>query len=102
MEAKLSSMALNSDTKGADDAVIKKRIALFEKLQKEQSQALQAKGGEPIKITMPDGAVRDGKKWLTSPMDIAREIHQGLANSALIAEGTGRWRAVGHDKAVGG
>lgn len=35
---------------------------------------------------MPDGAVRDGKKWLTSPMDIAREIHQGLANSALIAE----------------
>jgi threonyl-tRNA synthetase len=86
MEAKLSSMALNSDTKGADDAVIKKRIALFEKLQKEQSQALQAKGGEPIKITMPDGAVRDGKKWLTSPMDIAREIHQGLANSALIAE----------------
>lgn len=35
---------------------------------------------------MPDGAVRDGKKWITSPMDVAREISQGLANSALIAE----------------
>ena len=35
---------------------------------------------------MPDGAFRDGKKWITSPMDVAREIHQGLAKSALIAE----------------
>lgn len=35
---------------------------------------------------MPDGAVREGKKWLTSPMDIAKEISQGLANNALIAE----------------
>jgi threonyl-tRNA synthetase len=35
---------------------------------------------------MPDGAVREGKRWLTSPMDIAKEIHSGLAKSALIAE----------------
>lgn len=41
---------------------------------------------------MPDGAVREGKKWLTSPMDIAKEISQGLANNALIAEvSCGTW-----------
>lgn len=49
MDEKMSSMTLNIHTKGMADAVIQKRIALFEKLQKEQSEALQAKGGEPIK-----------------------------------------------------
>lgn len=49
MEGQLSSMTLNIDTKGMADAVIKKRIALFEAAQKEQVAALQAKGGEPIK-----------------------------------------------------
>lgn len=58
MEEKMSSMALNIDTKGMTDAVIKKRIALFEKLQKEQSEAFQAKGGEPIKWV-----VREGLRW---------------------------------------
>ncbi|XP_024357785.1 threonine--tRNA ligase, mitochondrial 1 isoform X1 [Physcomitrium patens] len=91
MEEKMSSMALSSpaDVKGMADTVIKKRVELFEKLQKEQAEAFRAKGGDPIKITMPDGAVRDGKKWITSPMDVAREISQGLANSALIAEVNG-------------
>jgi threonyl-tRNA synthetase len=35
---------------------------------------------------MPDGAVKEGKKWLTSPMDVAKEISKGLATNALIAE----------------
>ena len=39
------------------------------------------------RITVSDGdVIRDGKKWLTSPMDVAREISQGRAGDALIAE----------------
>lgn len=47
----MSSMALSSpaDVKGMADTVIKKRVELFEKLQKEQAEAFRAKGGDPIK-----------------------------------------------------
>lgn len=38
------------------------------------------------RITLKDGAVKEGKKWLTSPMDVAREISVGLAASCLIAQ----------------
>ncbi|KAH9533612.1 hypothetical protein CY35_18G061400 [Sphagnum magellanicum] len=66
--------------------ILEKRIALFERIQAMQRDEILAKGGEPIKITMPDGAVKEGKKWLTSPMDVAKEISKGLAMNALIAE----------------
>jgi threonyl-tRNA synthetase len=35
---------------------------------------------------LPDGAVKEGKKWITTPMDIAKEISSGLAASCLIAQ----------------
>lgn len=35
---------------------------------------------------MPDGTVKEGKKWISSPMDIAKEISSGLAASVLIAQ----------------
>lgn len=38
------------------------------------------------RIKLPDGTIKEGKKWLTSPMDIAKEISVGLAASALIAQ----------------
>ncbi|XP_020082672.1 threonine--tRNA ligase, mitochondrial 1-like isoform X3 [Ananas comosus] len=68
------------------DAVIQKRIRLFEAIQAKQAAERQSIGGDPIKITLPDGAVKEGKKWITSPMDIAKEISSGLAASALIAQ----------------
>ena len=37
------------------------------------------------RITLPDGTVKEGRKWETTPMDIAGEISKGLANSALIS-----------------
>lgn len=62
-----------------------KRIRMFERLQKEQAEQRVAKGGDPIKITLPDKTTKDGKRWLTTPADVAREISAGLANNALIA-----------------
>ncbi|KAK0549109.1 threonyl-tRNA synthetase [Tilletia horrida] len=64
------------------------RIAMFEKLKAEQDEhaASQAKLNTPIKITMPDGSVRDGVAWQTSPMDIARSISKSLAERICIAK----------------
>lgn len=38
---------------------------------------------------MPDGTVKEGKRWLSSPTDIAREISKGLATNALISQVNG-------------
>ena len=39
-----------------------------------------------FRVTLPDGAIKEGKKWITTPMDIAKEISSGLAASCLIAQ----------------
>lgn len=38
---------------------------------------------------MPDGKVKEGTKWKTSPFDIAKEISKSLASNALIAKVNG-------------
>ncbi|KAL9940099.1 hypothetical protein V8E36_000804 [Tilletia maclaganii] len=64
------------------------RIAIFEKLKAEQDAhaAEQAKLNTPIKITMPDGSVREGVAWQTSPMDIARSISKSLSERICISK----------------
>lgn len=44
---------------------------------------------QPIKIKLPDGNIKEGKRWISSPMDIAKEISKGLADKALIAQVNG-------------
>ncbi|GBG71621.1 hypothetical protein CBR_g9037 [Chara braunii] len=65
------------------------RIVMFERIQREQAEKRQKEGGQPIKVTMPDGAVKEAQKYLTTPMDIARAISKGLADNALIAKVNG-------------
>ncbi|XP_012092067.1 threonine--tRNA ligase, mitochondrial 1 [Jatropha curcas] len=67
-------------------AVIDKRIKLFESIKSQQLASLQSLNHDTIKITLPDGTVKEGKKWLSSPMDIAKEISKSLAANALIAQ----------------
>ncbi|MFS8029484.1 putative threonine--tRNA ligase [Helianthus anomalus] len=73
-----------------DDAylqsVIPKRIQMFESIKTEQIAHLKSISGDPIKITLPDGTVKEGKKWETTPFDIAKEIGKGLASNALISQ----------------
>uniref|UniRef100_A0A0E0LTF6 threonine--tRNA ligase n=1 Tax=Oryza punctata TaxID=4537 RepID=A0A0E0LTF6_ORYPU len=71
------------------EAVTQKRIRQFEEIQARQAVERLNIGGEPIRITLPDGAIKDGKKWISTPMDIAKEISSGLANSCLIAQVNG-------------
>ncbi|XP_065860987.1 threonine--tRNA ligase, mitochondrial 1 [Euphorbia lathyris] len=66
--------------------VIDKRIKLFESIKAQQLSRFESLDHDLIKITLPDGTVKEGKKWLSSPVDIAREISKSLAANALIAQ----------------
>lgn len=89
----LHSGELNSKVNHKDsaylDSIIQKRIHLFQSIQAQQVDNLQKIGGDPIRITLPDGTVKDGKKWLTSPLHIAKDISTGLAANALISQVNG-------------
>lgn len=41
---------------------------------------------EPIKVTMPDGSVKEGTSFDTTPMDIAKGISNSLAQKAVISK----------------
>lgn len=69
--------------------VLQKRINMFTQIQTQQAQRFQQIGGDPLQITLPDGKLKEGKKWITTPMDIAKEISSGLASSSLIAQVNG-------------
>ncbi|KAJ0647532.1 putative threonine--tRNA ligase [Helianthus annuus] len=69
-------------------SVIPKRIQLFESYKAEQIAHLRSISGDPIKVTLPDhdGIVKEGKKWETTPLDIAKELPNRLASKALISQ----------------
>ena len=43
----------------------------------------------PIKVTLSDGKVIDGKAWETTPYDVAGQISKGLADNAVITKVNG-------------
>ncbi|KAF8988202.1 threonyl-tRNA synthetase [Podila verticillata] len=62
------------------------RIAMFDELKKKSDAADAAQPRVPITITMPDGSVREGTAWETSPMDIAKSIAKSLSERVVIAK----------------
>lgn len=67
---------------------IAKRIAVYDRVmatQQAQIAALAAKQ-TAIQITLPDGAVKEGIAWQTTPLDIALAISQGLADQVVVAK----------------
>ncbi|XP_041012185.1 threonine--tRNA ligase, mitochondrial 1-like [Juglans microcarpa x Juglans regia] len=69
--------------------VIPKRIQLFQSIQSRQLAQRESLPADPIKITLLDGTVKEGKKWVTSPMDVTKEISKSLAANALISQVNG-------------
>lgn len=65
---------------------INHRLEVWEKLHKKYSDTLASKPRKDIKIELPDGTVKDGKAFETSPMDIAMSISKSLAESAVVAK----------------
>lgn len=65
------------------------RISLFEKLKSEQESETASKERKQITVTLPDGANKIGTSWETTPMSVALEISQGLADRTIIAKVNG-------------
>jgi threonyl-tRNA synthetase len=83
---------------------IDQRIRLFERLRAEHDAFVRgvcvfsvvcgvvdvwrfvAQPRDPITITLPDGSERQGTRWETSPLDVAKEISKSRSERAVIAK----------------
>jgi threonyl-tRNA synthetase len=65
---------------------IQHRIDVWERLIKKHKEGLAKKEKKAIKIELPDGTLKDGKAWETTPLDIAMGISKGLADSVVVAK----------------
>jgi threonyl-tRNA synthetase len=70
---------------------VQHRLQVWEEIKKSQ-EAVNAEQKKPIKITLPDGSVKDGVAFETSPFDIARAISKSLAESCVAAKVNGEIR----------
>lgn len=61
------------------------RLELFDRLKAKQDQEIASKPRDPIKITMPDGSVKEGTAWETTPGDIAKGISNSLYKRTVVA-----------------
>lgn len=65
---------------------LESRQKLWDTLKKEYDDWVAAQDRTPIKVTLPDGKVVEGKAWETTPYEVAKGISQGLADSTVIAK----------------
>ncbi|KAI8093471.1 uncharacterized protein BX664DRAFT_108230 [Halteromyces radiatus] len=65
------------------------RIDMFDRLKAEYDESIKNKPRVPINITLPDGTVKEGISWETSPMSIALGISKSLAERTVIAKVNG-------------
>lgn len=89
MATDVSAVAVEMEREASALAVQANRVALFEEIQARHALDVLKIGGDPIRVTLPDGAVKVGKKWISTPMDIAKMISPQLAASCLIARVNG-------------
>ena len=65
---------------------LSERLALWDRLKKEQDDKIAAQVPEPIVITLPDGKQVDGESWRTTPYEVACGISKGLADNTVISK----------------
>jgi hypothetical protein len=70
----------------ADPAWLRDRAAVYDEVIAQQAARLASKPAERIDITLPDGTVKEGVSWRTTPMQIAEGISKGLAGSVVVAK----------------
>jgi len=66
-------------------AFIQERLDLFDRLYKEQQEELASRPHDDILITMPDGSVKAGKAYETTPAQIAKGISGSLLKRTVVA-----------------
>ncbi|KAI9362662.1 hypothetical protein BD770DRAFT_359456 [Pilaira anomala] len=62
------------------------RIDMFDKLKAAADAEIANKPREPIKVTLPDGSVKEGTSWETTPLSIALGIAKSLAERTVISK----------------
>jgi hypothetical protein len=70
----------------ANPDYIKARQEVWDEVWAEQQAAYASFPREEIKVTMPDGNVKEGKSFETTPLDIAKKISNQLAKKVLVAK----------------
>jgi len=65
---------------------IEERLSKFAHLYAKQTELLAAHPRKPIKITLPDGAVKEGTSWETTPLQIAQGISKKFADDCVVAK----------------
>ncbi|MEQ2191971.1 Threonine--tRNA ligase 1, cytoplasmic, partial [Xenoophorus captivus] len=70
---------------------VPERLGLYEELKKESDALLVKKAAEskPIIVELTDGQKVPGKSWVTTPYQLACDISQSLADSAVISRVNG-------------
>lgn len=64
---------------------IQDRIEIFDRLKQKYDEVQAKKPREPISITMPDGSVKQGTSFETTPGEIARGISNSLYKRTVVA-----------------
>ncbi|KAI1086649.1 threonyl-tRNA synthetase [Rostrohypoxylon terebratum] len=64
---------------------LKTRLDLFDRLKKKYDEDVAKKPREQITITMPDGSIKVGTSWETSPGEIAKGISNSLYKRSVVA-----------------
>ncbi|ORX45489.1 threonyl-tRNA synthetase [Hesseltinella vesiculosa] len=70
-------------------AYLQHRIDIFDRLKAEYDEHIKNQPRENIKITMPDGSIKEGISWETTPMAIALGISKSLAERTVVAKVNG-------------
>ncbi|CAD8053215.1 unnamed protein product [Paramecium primaurelia] len=63
-----------------------KRLKLFQEIYQRQQAEMKMMQQTPIKITLKDGKQIEGKKWVTTPLQIAQGISKKMAESMVAAK----------------
>ncbi|KZO94664.1 tars protein [Calocera viscosa TUFC12733] len=65
---------------------IQERIDMWNKLKAEQDEFYAKQPRQEIQITLPDGSVKQGLSWETTPMQVAEDISKSLSEKVVIAK----------------
>ncbi|KAI1474003.1 threonyl-tRNA synthetase [Daldinia eschscholtzii] len=64
---------------------LKTRLELFDRLKKKYDEDIAKKPREQITITLPDGSIKIGTSWETTPGEIAKGVSNSLYKRSVVA-----------------
>ena len=68
-----------------EPAWLLKRLEILKKIKERNAKHMAALEKPSIGVTMPDGSVKEGTAWETTPLEIAASISEGLKNATVVA-----------------